>query len=118
MGLAIVCWDGTLDGPAVAVYSGRIGSGLASCVVLLDGRLDFSILSVDSISIVNCWRVRSSADRVARCRLGCEIWCKIVENASLRDVCLAHIHPEVRWTVYAVWHGVKRRRLMLVSDQL
>ena len=117
MGLAIVCWDGMLDAPAVAVYSGRIGSGLASCAVLLGGRVDFSILSVDLIPMVDCWRAESRANREAECWLGCVIWCKIVENVSLRDVCLAHIHPEVRWTAYAVWHGVKRRRLMLVFDQ-
>ena len=38
-----------MEGPAVAVYSGREGSVLASCAVLLGGRVDFSIVSVGKV---------------------------------------------------------------------
>jgi hypothetical protein len=39
-----VGWVGRLDGPAVAVYSGRAGSVSTFCAVLLDASADFSIL--------------------------------------------------------------------------
>ena len=47
-GLLIVCWVGTLEGPAIAVYAGRACSGLTSCAVLLDAGADFSILGKES----------------------------------------------------------------------
>lgn len=55
-GASIVRWAGTLEGPAVAVYSGRMCSGLTSCAVLLDGSVDFSILNKVSGWIECCWR--------------------------------------------------------------
>lgn len=64
-GLSIVCWAGTLEGPAIAVYSGRAFSGSTSCAVLLDGSADFSILSNDSGWIECCWRATQIADREA-----------------------------------------------------
>lgn len=38
-----------MEGPDVAVYSGREGSVLASCAVLLGGMVDFSIVSVGEV---------------------------------------------------------------------
>jgi len=82
--LSMVRWAGRMDGPAVAVYSGRAGSVLRFSAVLLDASVDFSMASLAILPLLILCELGRRTE-FQRC-LGLSILCRLTINNLFPEV--------------------------------